>query len=158
MENPCIHHIASLLTATRFVVRGDSMESALSDGHYILVKRRAYRLAQPVRGDIVLFTHPAGDLRYLVKRIVGMPGEHIQIAGKRVLINDETLVETYASEVTLLESPFPSQWHLDDQQYFVMGDYRSDSYDSRRFGPIEQRHIIGKAWLRYWPPTAWGGI
>jgi len=132
------------------------MRPLLADGQRLLVSRLAYHRSAPQRGDLVVVRDPVQpDMRYL-KRIVGLPGEHVQIVGGNVTIDGEILVEPYAQGSESAASPFPNQWVPDKTEFFVLGDHRQDSRDSRTFGPVRRCNIIGKVWVRYWPLLAWG--
>lgn len=132
------------------------MRPLLADGHRLLVSRLAYHQSPPQRGDLVVLRDPVQpDMRY-VKRIVGLPREHVQMDGGNVAIGGKALVEPYAQGSESAPNPFPNQWVQDETEYFVLGDRRQDSRDSRTFGPVGRRNIIGKVWMRYWPPRAWG--
>ncbi len=98
--------------------------------------------------------HSSPSVHY-VKRIVALPGEHIQIDKGSVFIDDRPLEEPYAQGKDDAPTPFPNQWLLDNEQYFILGDNRQDSRDSRSFGPAERSQIIGRAWLAYFPPSRW---
>ncbi len=152
---PWFRQVARLVTATRFVVEGESMSPYLKHGHYLLVDRLAYRLTPPSREDVVVLRDPGQPGVECVKRIVGLPGEHIQMDRERVLVNGRHLAEPYVGKNAAPETPSPSQWSLDDHEYLVLGDNRKDSRDSRAFGPVNLLHIVGKAWVRYWPRDEW---
>ena len=134
------------------------MRPMLTDGQRLLVSRLAYHRSPPQRGDLVVLRDPIQpDMRY-VKRIVGLPGEHVQMDGGNVAIDGEALVEPYAQGSESATSPFPNQWVPDETEFFVLGDQRRDSRDSRTFGPVRGHDIIGKVWVRYWPPRVWGRL
>ncbi|MBI2172573.1 MAG: signal peptidase I [Chloroflexi bacterium] len=150
-----------MLTSLSFVVRGDSMRPALRDGHRILVDTRAYQHAPPARGDVVLFWRRLLGQRERIpsiKRVMGLPGEHLQMREGKVYLNGAPLWEPYAPSTPPPEAGLPSQWVVGAGQYFLLGDNRGDSYDSRRLGPVDAGDLLGVAWLRYWPPWAWGRI
>ena len=162
-----IYRLANLVTAVRFVVKGDSMEPSFSREQYILVSRMAYLWQGPRRGDVVVLRHPEHLSRNYIKRIVGLPGETVQVPGERIYINGGLLHEPYlngdAGNTASDESPAKKdnsvgEWPLGDDQYFVMGDNRSNSDDSRSLGPLGRELIIGKAWACYWPRSARGII
>jgi len=140
-----------------FQVEGRSMQPRLFDGERILVNKLAAALGGLRRGDIVVFTSPADRRRYLVKRIVGLPGERLEIRGGAVLIDGGALRESYLEGAFTggRDSP-PVRLGLDE--YFVLGDHRNDSEDSRVWGPIARSQIIGRAFLSYWPPSEAGSI
>ncbi len=152
---PGVRQVVRLVAATRFVVDGESMSPYLKDGEHLLVDRLAYRLTPPSCGEVVVLRDPGQPGVDCVKRIVGLPGEHIQMDRERVLVNGQHLAESYVDKNAAPETPSPSQWSLDDHEYLVLGDNRKDSRDSRAFGPVNLSHIVGKAWVRYWPRDAW---
>ncbi|MBI4338902.1 MAG: signal peptidase I [Chloroflexi bacterium] len=150
--------VQRIARAACVTVQGNSMVPALGPGHRVLVDCRAYRDAPPARGDVVLFRHHLPEMGDFLKRIVALPGEHVHLKEGQVFINGVALEERYASSPTAAPPGTPSQWFVGEGQYFVLGDNRGDSYDSRRFGPVDAGQILGKAWLRLWPPRAWGSI
>ncbi len=152
---PVVGLFARLLASERFVVDGDSMQPHLASRQHLLVDRMTYRRRPPCRGDVVVLRDPAQPGIYCIKRVVGLPQEHVQMDKGRVLINGHPLAEPYAQHQDISPMPFPSQWLLGQDDYFVLGDRRHDSRDSRSFGPVQQSYITGKAWVRYWPPKAW---
>lgn len=133
------------------VVEGSSMEANLHDGQRLIVVKAAYWFGEPQRGDIVIFTHPLDSERTLVKRIIGLPGEQIEIRDSVVYINGSPLDEPYVRGTT---SSF-SITDVPDGCYFVMGDNRQASSDSRSWGLLPGENIIGRAWLLYWPLDDW---
>ncbi len=174
-----MYKLANLLTAVRFVVHGNSMQPALDEDQYIMVSRMAYRWQGPSRGDVVVLRHPERWNRNYIKRVVGLPGERVQVQGEAVYINGQLLPEPYlngsgvreqprgvggsVNDAAFERTPDPgndqvTDWLLGDDRYFVMGDNRADSDDSRGLGPVRRELIIGKAWIRYWPKSAWGII
>ncbi len=140
-----------------YMVLGPSMEPTLVEGERLLVARPQYWVDEPQRGDIIVFhspTDPTGTP--LVKRVIGLPGDEVAIRGYQVYINGELLNEPYLPEGTYtLED---STWQVPEGYYFVMGDNRLESSDSRRWGLLPGHLIIGKAWVIYWPPAKWGAV
>ena len=141
-----------------FWIEGSSMEPALRHGQYLLVTRYSYWFHPPHRGDVIVFSLPGVQGRErikasvdLIKRVVGLPGERIAIAKGRVLVDGWPLDEPYARPVPYDGGP----WVLREDQVFVLGDNRRFSQDSRQWGPLQIGEIIGKAWVCYWPPSAW---
>src|SRR3989344_8963055 len=136
-----------------FFVRGDSMNPAFNDKDYLIVDELSYRFGGPDRGEVVVFRFPQDPSQYYIKRIVGLPEETVEVAGGRVLIYNRDnpagfeLKERYLNEVT----PGEIKVKLDGNEYFVLGDNRDASSDSRRWGPLSKHLIIGRAWLRIWP-------
>ena len=133
------------------------MEPALSHGQRLLV-RPLDRRDTVARGDIVVARDPRLLDTDYIKRIIGLPGEHVRIGAGGVLINERSLHEPDLAEETWLSGGPVSQWLLGEDEYLVLGDNRTDSHDSRRFGPLSRDHILGTAWFRYWPPSAWGRL
>lgn len=152
---PGVCQAASLLSARRFVVEGDSMEPGLTSCQHLLVNRLAYHFSTPSRGDVIVLRDPGQPGRHCVKRIIGLPGEHMLMEKGQVFIDGHPLEEPHIEGKGYSDTPFPNQWLLAHDQYFILGDRREDSRDSRSFGPIQPDHIIGKAWIRYWPPKTW---
>jgi signal peptidase I len=130
----------------RFRIEGQSMEPTLHEGEYVLVNKLAYYLNEPERGDIIVMHHSAE--RDFIKRIVGLPGDQIVInEDRQVLVNGVQLREPY------LNGPPPStgSWTVPEDAYFVMGDNRPNSSDSRAWGFLDSDQIAGKAAAIYWP-------
>jgi len=145
-----------------------SMEDTLLIGDRVLVDRITWRFSQPARGDIVVF-HPPFDGPVLIKRIIGLPGDEISLSGGFVSINGRRLAEPYVRRIDGHQEPSEPfsnglPWALQEPfkvpagSYFVMGDNRTDSGDSREFGPIKRAQFVGRAFARYWPPGRIGGV
>ncbi len=126
------------------------MEPTLRDGQYLMVNKLAYRLGDPSRGDIVVFPSPQDGKRALIKRVIGLPGEEISIVAGEVYINGARLSEPYVVLSHGMSSFGPLV--LKAGEYLVMGDNRTNSNDSRNFGPVSEQALIGKAWFSLWPP------
>lgn len=136
----------------RTLVDGSSMEPALSDGDHLIVDRLSYRFHSPGRYDIVVFPYETGV--YFIKRVIGLPGERIRIDGNGVIyVDGEPLAESYGREVIRDAGIFAEETELGDGEYFVLGDNRNESMDSRdeRVGPVREETMIGRAWLRTYP-------
>lgn len=145
------------LVVRNFRILGDSMLPTLETGQFVLVERVSYWFSAPRRGDVVIFEYPRAPQEDFIKRIIGLPGETVEIEGGSVYINGNLLVEPYlAGQPTLTYRPI--RLTLGPDEYFVMGDNRAASSDSRSWGPLPRRNIIGRAWLCYWPPSRWGVI
>lgn len=132
-------------------VLGDSMETTLSDGDTIIVNKFAYLWKQPERGDVIVFKQSGREHDYYdVKRIVGLPGETIQIMDGVVYINGEAAAEKINCEKMLIPGLAKDPFTLEEEEYFVLGDNRNNSEDSRfaNIGTIVREEIVGKAWLR----------
>ncbi len=138
------------LSTVRAVVEGPSMQPNFYTGQLIIVSRFVYYFRSPARGDVVVLHDPQDPTQDFIKRIVGLPGETVQLKGGRVYINGVILDEPYIPE--FCDTCPNDTWQLDSEHYFILGDNRNHSLDSHRFGPIERNLIVGQAWLRYWPP------
>lgn len=147
-----IYAAVNLITDRRRI-ESVSMEPNLHPGEYVLVEKISYALGQPQRGDIIVFHHPRGE-RDLIKRVIGLPGETLEVRAGQVWIDGTALTEPYVS-AALVGS---GRWTLGPAQYFVMGDNRNNSSDSRSWGPLEREYIVGKTVFIYWPPAGWGGV
>ncbi|MBI2327518.1 signal peptidase I [Candidatus Curtissbacteria bacterium] len=130
-------------------VRGDSMLPNFYDGELMLTEKISYRFGIPARGDVIVF-RATGSLNVdYVKRVIGLPGEVIEVNEGGILINGQRLNEPYEPQQT----GGHVEYRLGQNQYFVLGDNRGASSDSRSFGPIDKSSIKGKTWLVYWPIT-----
>ena len=142
------------LGLVRRTIYGPSMCPTLLHGDRILVDISAYGPnEQPSRSDIVLLIDPAQPGVRCVKRIVGLPNEYIRINDSSVMVNEKQLHEPYIQDYSGYLKASPSQWVTAKSEFFVLGDFRSDSRDSRTFGPVDSSLIIGKVLLKYWPIT-----
>ncbi|MEK7211450.1 MAG: signal peptidase I [Patescibacteria group bacterium] len=139
-----------------FYVQGASMEPNFADRDYLIIDEISYRFRNPERGEIVVFKYPNDPKQVFIKRIVGLPSEKINISGGKVTVyNGENTGGQVLNEDAYL-SPYiytsgEKVVTLKSDEYFVLGDNRNSSLDSRIFGPVNQRSIIGKVWLRGWP-------
>ncbi len=131
-----------------FYVQGASMEPNFYDKEYLIINEIGYRLESPKRGEVVILKDPEDRKVYFIKRLIGLPGDKLEVKQGRVYINDELLEETYIQNFS---NDYYGPVNLKRDEYFVMGDNRNNSYDSRRLGPIQRSDIIGKVWLRGWP-------
>lgn len=148
--------LAVNFATARYVVDGQSMEPNLHTGQFLIVSRLSYKFDTPQRGDIIVFNFPGNPLDDYVKRIIGLPGETVTIENGSIFINGELLDEPYISEQMIL--PYQAEWTVPAGEYFVLGDNRPHSSDSRNWGFLNTDAIIGKAWFSYWPPEHWGPI
>lgn len=134
------------------------MAPSLRPGDQVVVDESAYREGGPARGDVVVFSNPRGDGRHDVKRVVGLPGERVVMAEGMLFIDGDQLAEPYLGGLPSSVGLGEWAWELGEGEYVVLGDNRARSTDSREFGPVGTDRIVGRAWMRYWPPTAWGGL
>lgn len=139
-----------------FFVKGASMEPNFEDGDYLIVNEIGYRIEEPKRGDVIIFKYPNNPSEYFIKRVIALPGESIEVKDNQITIYnpdnldgfilDESLYlpDIAVTSGTIFET-------MGSTEYYVMGDNRIASHDSRRWGKLEKRYIIGKAWVRAWP-------
>ena len=141
-----------------FYVKGASMEPNFYDHDYLLIDEISYRLREPDRGEVVVFHYPRDPSNYFIKRIVGLPNERLVVRDNQLYLSSTT------SEPVEYSEPYLGEWirtvgaldvTLDANQYFVLGDNRSASLDSRSFGPIDRQAIVGRVWVRAWPLDRW---
>ena len=145
-----------LFIAQPFIVSGASMEATFSTGEYLIVDQLTYHFEDPERGDVIVFRYPRDPSKFFIKRVIGIPGDTVSIDGDRVTISNNehrdgvVLEESYVlamnSDTTLTES-------LGGEEYFVMGDNRDASSDSRMWGVLQRDKIIGRAFFRLFPLT-----
>ena len=139
-----------------FYVKGASMEPNFLDHEYLIVDELTYRLRHPERGEVIVFKYPNNQQEFFLKRIIGLPGERVKIAdGKITVYNDKfpegiELGENYIS-ADLATTGEPRTVTLGADEYYVLGDNRMNSFDSRRFGAVKKDLIVGRALLRGWP-------
>ena len=131
-------------------VEGGSMEPGLEDQERIFINKLVYRLESIERGDIIVFRYPRDPRKSFIKRVIGLPGDHIRIAYGHVYVNGEELSEPYVPS-DYLDARSYSDIVVPGNSYFVLGDHRSMSNDSREFGPVMRSYIYGKAVFGYWP-------
>ena len=147
--------------AQRTNVSGRSMEPTLNDGDALIVNKLSYHFSEPERFDIVVFPFSDDEKTYFIKRIIGLPGELVQITEEgRILIDGEILYEGYGKEVIYEPGRASSPVYLAEDEYFVLGDNRNNSMDSREesVGNIHRDLLIGKAWIRIYPFSEFGVI
>ena len=139
-------------------VNGDSMNATLEDGDNLIVDKISYRFTDPDRFDIIVFPYQYQEKTYYIKRIIGMPGETVQVKNGEVYINGEVLDESYGKEVMKYAGIASDPITLGEDEYFVLGDNRNNSSDSRdpSVGNIKEDQIIGKAFIRIWPLNKFG--
>lgn len=144
-----------LFVAQPFIVSGASMEPTFDSGQYLIVDQISYRLTAPKRGEVIIFRFPEDPSKFYIKRIIGLPGETVKIEGKTITITDEqnpaglVLSEPYLDSVNI-RSDFLTTI-LGEDEYFVLGDNRRASSDSRIWGSLKEELIVGKAMIRLFP-------
>lgn len=146
-----------MFIAQPFIVSGASMDTTFANGQYLIVDQLSYHLHEPERGDVVIFRYPRDPSKFFIKRVIGLPGDTITIEEATVTITNEAnpdgviLDEPY---VNSMQAEAPRTEVMGPREYFVMGDNRDQSSDSRVWGVLQEERIIGRAWLRLFPPTA----
>lgn len=143
----------------RTQVEGTSMEPTLDDGDNLIVEKISYRFRDPDRFDIIVFPFKYKENTYYIKRIIGLPGETIQIdLDGNIYIDSKILEEDYGKEIIADPGNAFTPVRLENDEYFVLGDNRNNSSDSRTssVGVIHRKDIVGRAWLRIWPFSRFG--
>jgi len=141
------------LAAQNFRIEGSSMEPNLHNGQFLIVNKLVYYLHPPERGDVIVFQAPDSPRKDYIKRVVGLPGEEVEIVDGQVFVNGLRLEESYIAE------PGSRSWGpevVGDFEYLVLGDNRRNSRDSTNWGMLDGNAIIGKGWICYWPPKDFG--
>jgi len=156
-----IFFVIQTFIAQPFKVQQVSMERTLEPEQYVLVDKLTPRFDAYKRGDIVVFDPPPNWVQAngqpYIKRVIGVGGDTVELKGGKVLVNGTALVEPYVyqedgkAQPTDPLLPGTGKWVIPTGQLFLMGDHRSNSADSREFGPVDIAKVIGRAWLRYWP-------
>lgn len=140
--------------SARIRVDGFSMEPTLKSGEFVIVNKLAYKLGNPTLGDVIVFHYPRDPDQEYIKRVIGVPGDRIQISNGQVTINDVPIEEPYIAAAP----NYQSEWTVPEESLFVLGDNRNNSSDSHNWGPVPMENVIGKAFFVYWPPEKWGSI
>ena len=145
-----------------FFVKGASMETTFEDGNYILIDEISYRFRDPERGEVVVFRFPEDKTQFFIKRIIGLPEETVEIKNDQVIIHNKQHPEGFALNEGYLSADQHTigefRFKLDDNEYFVLGDNRLRSSDSRRWGPLNRSLITGRVFLRAWPLNEFGRV
>lgn len=147
-----------MYVASPFIVSGASMDPSFKTGHYLIVDQISYNFNEPARGEVIIFRYPKDPSKFFIKRIIGLPGETITISAGNVLIESDLLPGGITLNEPYITHPKSdsSIIKLGEDEYFVMGDNRQESSDSRVWGPLEKNMIVGKAFLRLLPPSKVG--
>jgi signal peptidase I len=143
------------LTVQSYTVVMSSMEPNFHDGECIMVKKMSYRSSGPQRGEVVIFDPPFASLHPFIKRVIGLPGETVEIKNGWVFIDGIPLEEEYVMAPP--DYPMPAT-EIPESEYFVLGDNRNSSNDSHNGWTVPRDNIIGKAWFTYWPPSKLGVV
>lgn len=143
-------------------VKGSSMFPTFKDGEYVLTDKVTFRTRRPIWGDVIVFKAPINENFDFVKRVIGVPGDKIMVSGGKVFINGKPLNEVYLpSEYTTAAGQFlheGTEYTIPEGSVFALGDNRDHSSDSRDWGPVPDKNIIGRAFFRYWPTSKMGVI
>ena len=158
MRTPLDRLRVNSLAGRLYAVTGDSMGPSFEPGDLVLVDRMAYRTVAPERGDAVIVRDPTGRGQRYLKRVVGLPGEEVLLAEGMLFIDGRQMAEPYLGGLPSSLGLRNDARVLGDDEYFVMGDNRAHSTDSREFGPIGKDLILGKARFRCWPLRRWGAL
>lgn len=143
-----------IFIAQPFIVQGASMDPTFADGQYLIVDQLSYRFHEPERGDVIIFRYPDDPSKFFIKRVIALPGESINIDGAIVTIKNEEHSEGFTLDEFYVQHMRPDTYldeELGEQEYFVMGDNRDFSSDSRKWGVLTRDHIVGRAYLRLLP-------
>ena len=156
----CSTYLIVNYVGQRTKVSGSSMLNTLHDGDNLIVDKISYRFRDPERFEIIVFPYRHEENTYYIKRIIGLPGETIQIKDGFVYINGELLEEHYGREIMLKAGIAEDPIQLGEDEYFVLGDNRNESSDSRepRVGVLHRDELVGRAWVRIWPFDSIGVI
>jgi signal peptidase I len=144
--------IAINAISARIRVDGFSMEPTLHTGEFVIVNKLAYKLGDPSLSDVIVFHYPRDPAQEYIKRVIGLPGDHVRIADGQVYVNEQPIQEPYIST----PPTYQSDWTVPEDALFVLGDNRNNSSDSHTWGPVPMENVIGKAFFVYWPPNRWG--
>jgi signal peptidase I len=146
--------IINAVTA-RIRVDGSSMEPTLFNGEFVLVNKLAYKFGSPKLGEVIVFHYPRDPAQEYIKRVIGVPGNSIEISNGQVLVDGQLIEEPY-----IAASPTygPQHWLVPSGSLFVLGDNRNNSSDSHTWGMVPMDYVVGKAFAVYWPPPRWNLI
>ena len=140
--------------AQPFIVSGASMEPTFENGQYLIVDEITYRVEEPKRGDVIIFRYPRDQSKFFIKRIIALPGETIQIDGKKMIVHNAARPDGFVLDepyVSKMSKPAFLTQQLKNDEYFVLGDNRDESSDSRTWGVLKRDLIVGRAFLRLLP-------
>jgi signal peptidase I len=145
-----------MFVAQPFIVSGASMDNTFQSGQYLIVDQVSYYFEEPKRGEVVIFRYPKDPSKFFIKRVIGLPGDTLTIENSRVIITNGDYPDGFVLDEPYIKSMDAPQ-NLDEtlgaREYFVMGDNRDESSDSRSWGVLQEERIVGRAFLRLFPPS-----
>lgn len=145
-----------MFIAQPFIVSGASMDDTFHSGEYLIVDQVTYYFEDPERGDVIIFRYPKDPSKFFIKRVIGVPGDTVEISDAHVIITNEEYPDGYVLDEPYIKSMQPAPTlteELGEREYFVMGDNRDQSSDSRAWGVLQEGHIVGRALVRLFPPN-----
>lgn len=148
-----------MFIAQPFIVSGASMEETFHTGEYLIVDQVSYRFNEVTRGDVIIFRYPRDPSKFFIKRVIGLPGDKITIEGNVVKVTNEQFPDGLTLDESYVKSMEPTtnlEETLGEREYFVMGDNRDQSSDSRVWGVLQEENIVGRALVRLFPVTEVG--
>lgn len=146
-----------MFVAQPFIVSGASMDDTFTSGEYLIIDQVTYQFNEPSRGDVIVFRYPKDPSKFFIKRVIGKPGDTVTIEDGKVTISNEDNPEGITLDEPYIKSMEPAPLfteELGNREYFVMGDNRDRSSDSRSWGVLQEERIVGRAFLRLFPPQA----
>ncbi len=145
-----------MFIAQPFIVSGASMDNTFHSGEYLIVDQVSYYFEKPHRGDVIVFRYPRDPAKFFIKRVIGLPGDTITIENSVVTISNEENPAGFALKEDYIKSMAPAPKMIEtlgEREYFVMGDNRDQSSDSRSWGVLQEERIVGRAFVRLFPPS-----
>ena len=148
-----------LFIAQPFIVDGASMDPTFESGQYLIVDELSYYFDEPERGSVLIFKYPKNPKKYFIKRVIGLPGETVILNQGKVTIKNAANPQGFALAENYIRFPKNDSetFTVGENEYFVMGDNRAGSADSRLWGNVPKENIIGRPIIRFWPPALWPG-
>lgn len=148
-----------MFIAQPFIVSGASMDNTFASGQYLIIDQISYYFEQPMRGEVIVFRYPRDPSKFFIKRIIGLPGDTVKIENSVVTIINSEYPEGFVIDEPYIKSmktaPLFTET-LGEREYFVMGDNRDNSSDSRSWGVLQEERIVGRAFIRLFPPSLVG--
>lgn len=145
-----------MFVAQPFIVSGSSMDDTFHTGEYLIIDQVSYHFEKPSRGDVIVFRYPRDPSKFFIKRVIGVPGDTISIENAVVSITNEANPDGFTVDepyIKSMQATDPFSEKLGDREYFVMGDNRDKSSDSRSWGVLQEERIVGRAFVRLFPPS-----